>query len=154
MPTMIIIGLYLSSKFIIMYFPRCFFCYFSAEGDSFGEVALLTDDCMRTATVIAGLRAAGRTRGGSREGGRRPVIRGGARTKGDPGESVDLLVLHRDLYERSIACLVSRDVEQRIEFLQVRNKQTDSRVKCIHPTNHCEISIIDHYDLDGKKFKI
>jgi len=57
------------------------------EGKSFGEVALLKEDCIRTATVVA-------------------------------DADTDLVVIDRNLYNRSVRDVLEREYEQKTKFVE------------------------------------
>lgn len=63
-----------------------FLVFFSATGDPFGEVALLSKDCIRTASVVA-------------------------------EENIDLMVVEKSLYERSVRDVLTKEFQQKIAFI-------------------------------------
>ncbi len=59
----------------------------SEEGQTFGELALIHPDCVRTASIVA-------------------------------DERTDLVVISRDLYNRSVSKVVSREYEEKMKFIE------------------------------------
>ena len=59
----------------------------SGEGSTFGEIALINPDCIRTASVVA-------------------------------DERTDLVVIHRDLYNRSVSKVVAKLFQEKVDFVE------------------------------------
>ena len=69
-----------------MFLYCCFDCACAADGRTFGELALLNDNCVRSASIIA-------------------------------DETSDLIVISRDLYNRSVAKIVGQEYQEKLDFV-------------------------------------
>ena len=59
----------------------------SGDGQAFGELALLSEDCIRTASVLA-------------------------------DQTVELISINRDLYNRSVARVVRAEYEEKLNYIE------------------------------------
>ncbi len=62
------------------------FVWSSGEGATFGELALIHPDCVRTASIVA-------------------------------EEKTDLVVIHRDLYNRSVSKVIAKEYAEKMNFI-------------------------------------
>ena len=60
---------------------------FADEGQTFGELALIHSDCVRTASIVA-------------------------------DERTDLVVISRDLYNRSVSKVIAREYAEKMKFIE------------------------------------
>ena len=73
-------------KVCATYVKLYYCCACAADGRTFGELALLNDNCVRSASIIA-------------------------------DETSDLIVISRDLYNRSVAKIVGQEYQEKLDFV-------------------------------------
>ena len=64
-----------------------FWWLLAGEGATFGELALIHPDCVRTASIVA-------------------------------DDKTDMVVIHRDLYNRSVSKVIAREYAEKMEFIE------------------------------------